>query len=101
MPSPPIFQRAPRLLPEMPTGEIEIPPPPPAPTAPSVGLFSILLPAVFSVGAVLAVLLTVQGSGSLLLTLVSFGFMGVTSLTSLGSYWGQRRSYRRAMRDRS
>jgi S-DNA-T family DNA segregation ATPase FtsK/SpoIIIE len=100
MPSPPIFQRAPRLLPEMPTGEVEIPPPPPAPTAPSVGLFSILLPAVFSVGAVLAVLLTVQGSGSLLLTLVSFGFMGVTSLTSLGSYWGQRRGYRRAMRER-
>jgi S-DNA-T family DNA segregation ATPase FtsK/SpoIIIE len=100
MTSPPIFQRAPRLLPEPATGEVEIPPPSSAPSAPSVGLVSILLPAVFSIGAVVAVLLTVQGSGSLLLTVVSFGFMGLTSLTSLGTYMGQRRSYRRTMRER-
>jgi S-DNA-T family DNA segregation ATPase FtsK/SpoIIIE len=98
MAEPPSFQRAPRLRPELPSGEMTIPPPPPAPTAPSIGLLSVLLPGVLSVAALVAGVLT--AGSNWLIALVSFGFMGVTSITSITSYWSQRRTFGRETRQR-
>lgn len=43
MAGPPLFQRSPRLRPELPAGEVEIAAPPPAPAEPSMSVLSILL----------------------------------------------------------
>jgi S-DNA-T family DNA segregation ATPase FtsK/SpoIIIE len=93
-------------MPELPRGEIQIPDPPQAPSPPAVSFFSILLPAVFSVVFVVATILLArsQGSGNqptyMIMSLLSFGFMAISSIVSLQGYFGSRRKYRREMRER-
>jgi S-DNA-T family DNA segregation ATPase FtsK/SpoIIIE len=97
-PSRPAFQRAPRLYPDLPEGEVEIPQPPPAPTAPNMSILPVLLPALFAVGAAVATITFLNTN--VMFALLSFGFMAISSLTSLLSYSSQRRSYRREARQR-
>ncbi len=100
MTAPPTFRRAPRLRPEVPTGEIEIQAPPPAPNKPSAALLPVLLPGVFSVVALAAMVFTAAASANLVAMLLSFGFMGISSLTAVLNYTGQGRAYRRALIER-
>lgn len=100
--SPPTFQRAPRLAPELPHGEVEIPDPPSAPNPPSVSLFSVLLPGTFSLLFIVAIVLlnASQDQRYLYMSMLSGGFMLVTSMVSLQIYVSQRMNYRRNKRER-
>lgn len=95
----PLFQRAPRILPVLPKGEVEIPAPPPAPTRQTGSLIAILLPGLMAVGG-LIVAVTSATTGNAAISLMSFGFMGVTSIVSVFSYFSQRTGYGRAVRER-
>ena len=98
---PPTFRRAPRLYPELPKGEVEIPPPPPAPTEPSVALLPVMLPAFFAVGALVVTIFVVPNSGgNPWLPVLSFGFMGISSMVSVLNFTSQKRSYRKAKNER-
>jgi len=98
MPGPPIFQRAPRLSPELPRGEIEIPQPPAAPTEPSVSLLPVLLPGLFAIAALIASIATINLNP--MASLFSFGFMGISSLVSILTFTSQKRAYSRSVRER-
>lgn len=104
MPAPPTFQRAPRLYPELPKGEVEITAPPAAPSVPSVPLISVLLPAAMTllgVGVMIAIGLS-QSSGSTLgLSIaISLPMMLASYLVSFINYTTQRNTYRKAVRQR-
>lgn len=102
MASSPSFQRAPRLIPETPHGAVEIPAPPHPPIRPSMSLFGILLPGAFSVVFVVAMVLLMgtQDQRYLVMTILSGGFMAVTSVVSLQNYVSQRLTYRRHRSER-
>lgn len=97
---PPTFQRAPRRLPEIPKAEVEIPAPPPMPNRPTGSLLAIILPGILALAA-LVVTASTAAMGNLAMSLLSFVFMGVTSLTALISYLMQRSGYSRAVRERA
>lgn len=99
MPAPPTFQRPPRHPLDLPKREVEIPALPPAPVRPSVSLLPVLLPGIFAVAA-LAVTLVTATSGSLLASALSFGFMGISSLTALLNYNGQKKAHQQAVEKR-
>ena len=100
MPAPPIFQRAPRIYPELPQGKVEIPPPLALLAKPSVSLWSILLPGVFALGTIAAsvVTLTAQSKYSTI-AFVSLGFTIISSITSVISYISQKRAFGRAVQE--
>jgi S-DNA-T family DNA segregation ATPase FtsK/SpoIIIE len=102
MPNRPVFQRAPRLFPELPSGELEIPAPPAVPTKPSTPLAQVVLPAVLAVGMLVATLYfagqTSQSSQGMMA--MSFGFTVLSSLVSVFNYISQGRGYQKAMRER-
>jgi S-DNA-T family DNA segregation ATPase FtsK/SpoIIIE len=102
MARPPIFQRAPRLHPSVASGDVEIPAPPAAPSKPSISLFGILLPAAFSVVFVAATIATARGADSqfLIMSVLSGGFMAVTSIVSVQSFLAERGKYKRSLRER-
>jgi S-DNA-T family DNA segregation ATPase FtsK/SpoIIIE len=97
MPTPPTFQRPPRHPLELPKGEVEIPALPPAPTKPSVSLLPVLLPGIFAVAALAVTLVTTATGGSFLASALSFGFMGISSLTAFLNYNSQKKTYQQAM----
>lgn len=94
----PTFQRPPRHPVEMPKAEIEIPAPPSAPNRPQVSALSVLLPGIFAVVALMATLAVAQTNG--IAALLSFGFMGISSLTALLNYSSQKSAYRKALNER-
>ncbi len=100
MPLPQPFQRSPRRPPEIPQGVIEIPAPPAAPSANPGSLLAVLLPALMSVVALLATVLTASAGANIAMTLISFGFMGVSALATLVGYFTQRHQTNRAIQDR-
>jgi len=104
MPAPPVFSRAPRLYPKLPTGEVEIPAAPAAPNAPSASLTTVLLPLA---GTVVAIGISVgvsmfSRSGTTMLTamLISVPMMLVTYVVSFYNYSSQKKGYRQALADR-
>jgi len=94
----PTFQRPPRHPVEAPKAEIEIPAPPSAPARPQASALSVLLPGIFAVVALAATLATAQTNS--IAAFLSFGFMGISSLTALLNYSSQNRAYRRALSER-
>lgn len=90
----PTHRRGPRLYPELPAGEVEIPAPPPAPAGTQMQLLPVLLPGALAVGMLVATLAS-AGAGQLPMALFSFGFMAVSSVASLVSYVSQKRAHRR------
>lgn len=102
MSGPPFFQRAPRLYPEIPSGEIEIPAPPPAPTPASMSIFSILLPVVATLlGFGVMGYFSISGNNQFWLYIgFSLPMMMATYLVSFYSYYSQKKIYRRAVSSR-
>ncbi len=95
----PLFQRAPRIYPNLPGGEIEIPAPPSPPSEPKTMLVSVLLPAALAVGMLVATVVTMAAS-QMMMAVLSLGFMGVSSLVSLVNYVSQKREHKRATTER-
>lgn len=93
-------------MPELPRGEVEIPDPPQAPSPPALSLFTILLPIIFSVVFVSAMIMTAGARGTsnqtafLLMTALSGGFAVITGIVSLQGYFTAKRKYRRETRER-
>jgi S-DNA-T family DNA segregation ATPase FtsK/SpoIIIE len=99
MHTPPTFQRAPRLFPDIPKGEVEIPAPPAAPTRSSGSLITILLPLLMAI-VMLGVTVGIAGSNAAL-AVVSGGMMLVSSVVALITFFSQQRDYVRGMQNRS
>src|SRR5215210_1389014 len=99
MPAPPVFQRAPRIYPELPKGEVEIPPPPPVPAAPSTSLATAMLPRIGAVGGLGATLFG-AATGRWEYALPSLGFTVVSSVTAVVNHNSQKGGYKRAVRER-
>ncbi|MBM4431434.1 MAG: type VII secretion protein EssC, partial [Chloroflexi bacterium] len=102
MPKRPVFQRAPRLYPELPSGELEIPAPPAPPTKPSTPLLQVLLPAGLAVGMLGATLYFAgqTGQSNQGMMALSLGFTVVSSLVSVLNYFSQGRGFQKGMRER-
>jgi len=103
MPTPPVFQRSPRLYPDLPQGEVEIPAPPPAPTPPSTSLTSVLLPAGATlVGLAVMVAMGASSGGSNLgLSMaISLPIMLASYAVSFLNYKSQQDAYRRQVQER-
>lgn len=102
MKGPPLFQRSPRLQPDPPRGEAEIPAPPAAPSAPSMSLMSIVWSVIPGVlGGVLMYLVMRASSphpGGYLL--MSLPMMAMTYLAQVGNYFYQKSRYTRQMQVR-
>jgi DNA segregation ATPase FtsK/SpoIIIE, S-DNA-T family len=97
----PRFRRSPRLIPEVPRGEIEIPAPPPAPAKPSVSLAMLLLPVaitVLSLGAGLFYSLRRGGGPSMLL--FSLPMMVGSAILPISNFLAQKKGFERASADR-
>lgn len=103
MPPSPSFQRSPRILPDLPHGEVKIPQPDPPPTPVATSAIQILLPAIFAVVSLVVTLglMGSSGSSSGPLIVLSFGFMLVNSIVALSGYVSQKGSYKRALGERS
>ncbi len=105
----PTYQRSPRIKPELPQGEITIPAPPQAPTAPTISPVAILLPglmAVVGLGVTIFSLFNQSALGSSnsslmrLIPLASFGFMAVNASTAGFNFMTQKGKYKRNVRER-
>src|SRR4051812_33084826 len=98
----PTFQRAPRIYTELPKGEMEIPAPPSAPTAPTFSPVTVLLPGLAALGGLaFAVYTLMQPSGfKSPLILLSFGFMLVNAATAGVNYVSQKRKYKKTTQER-
>ncbi|HWI51374.1 MAG TPA: type VII secretion protein EssC [Symbiobacteriaceae bacterium] len=102
MAGPPVFQRSPRLRPELPAGEAEIPAPPPAPTEPSMSLASVLISLV--PGLLSAFIMygfsRARGAGTPMTMLYSLPMMAAGYLVQIGHFWTQKRRHAAAVERR-
>lgn len=99
MPAPPLFQRAPRISPELPRGEVEIPAPPPLPPAPFNSLATTLLPRLGALGGVGAVVFgATQSNMAVILPALGIAVAGAGA-TVLG-YASQRNGHRKLLKAR-
>src|SRR5687768_10807029 len=101
MPARPTFQRAPRISPEIPGGEVEIPPPPPLPSAPPSSLVATILPRLSALGGlvVIVVLVLQQYANPALIALpVSITFLSVGA--AVYTHVSQKRGRERAVKER-
>jgi len=102
----PTFQRTTRIPPELPKGEVEIPPPPAAPAIPSTSLITLLLPAGATIlGLGIMVIGAVFGGGSGGITLflslaISLPVMLASYLGSFITYSTQKKTYIRTVHER-
>jgi DNA segregation ATPase FtsK/SpoIIIE, S-DNA-T family len=102
MPGPPLFQRSPRLLPELPGGEVEISGPPPAPAEPAMSLLSVawsLLPGLLS-AAVMYLFSRSSGGTGWNYIAYSLPMMAAGYLVQVGHLYGQKRKYHRDVESR-
>lgn len=103
MSTPPLFQRSPRLSPDLPRGEVEIPNPPSPPNRPSSSLLTLLLPlGATVVGLSLSFYLrsrTAPGASPLYL-LLSLPMMLISYTVSVFTYIAGRKQYARAVKAR-
>ncbi len=95
MAEPITFRRPPRVLPDLPSGEIEIPPPGTLPTAPTFNALQVLMPAGFAVLSMFATVGTAlsQGTGNLLINGLMSSYMGANSLVQYITYRQQKKKY--------
>lgn len=103
MPTPPIVERGPREILELPQEEIEIPEPGPMRPAPSTSLTSLLLPAGFTIvglAVMIAVGSTMGGQTLLLSMAISLPMMLGSYLVSFINYSSQKRTYKREVEER-
>jgi S-DNA-T family DNA segregation ATPase FtsK/SpoIIIE len=102
MTGPPLFQRSPRLQPELPGGEIEIPAPPPSPAEPAMSLTAVafsLLPGLL--GAVVMYLFARSSGGAGWNYLgYSLPMMAGGYLVQVGHFYSQKRKYQRDLEHR-
>ncbi len=98
MPTPPTFQRPPRHPLELPKGDVEIPAPQPVPSRPQVSVLPVLLPGIFAVVALVVTLIVAQSSS--IAAFLSFGFMGISSVTAFLNYSGHKKAYNKAVSER-
>lgn len=94
-----VFQRGPRQRPGIPKGEVEIPAPPAPPTRQAGSLIAVLLPGLMAVGGLIFTI-SMAATANLGMSLLSFGFMGITAITTLVTYITQNTAYTRAVNDR-
>lgn len=95
MPSRPIFERSPRQFPDVPEGEIEIPPPITAPTKPNHSIMSILTPMVMA-GVMMLASVTASASGMGGLSPVFFASSLVSVVFGIVRAITQSRAYKKA-----
>lgn len=107
MATPPIFQRTTRITQELPSGEVEIPAPPTAPSKPSTSLLTILLPAAgtilglgLMIGIGAATYQSTGGAGLAISMLVSIPMMLATYLTSFINHAVQKKKYKEEVEKR-
>jgi len=79
----PFFQRSPRLFPQLPSGEINIPAPPPVLSKPTINWLTVLLPSggMLMIAIVLIIIASSSGSGNVAYAFVSV-FMALISVTT-------------------
>ncbi|MFZ5989245.1 MAG: type VII secretion protein EssC, partial [Bacillota bacterium] len=87
----PLFQRSPRLLPQMPKGEIEILNPPTAQTRPSISWITILLPP-FMMAVVSVIMATFTKSIYMYFSLI---MLGGTTMVSIFNYTSQLKKFKK------
>ncbi|MDF2628853.1 MAG: hypothetical protein K0R39_2684 [Symbiobacteriaceae bacterium] len=99
MAGPPMFQRSPRLRPELPAGEVEIAAPPTAPTEPSMSVLSILLS--MAPGLLGAVIMygfsRSRGAGGASYMLMSLPMMAAGYLVQIIHFGFQKKKYHAAV----
>ncbi len=97
MHNPPVFQRSPRIIPDLPQGEIEIPAPPTQPSPPSNSVMLVLLPIVLAAGALAAVgYLTHMGA----MLWFSIPMMLVSGVASVATHLFQKRKTKEEIKKR-
>ncbi len=91
----PIFQRSPRLYPQMPAGELELPAPPPEPHEPTISLLAALWPLVPGLlgGILIYSIARANGVNSVFYLAYAFPLMMVSYLVQIGHHYFQRRKY--------
>ena len=93
----PYFQSSPRLIPEMPKGEVDIPNPPSAPSNPNISWVSILLPpGIMTVITIATAVVSKTASYAMMSLLMTAG----TILTSVYNYMSQNNKYIKDERNR-
>jgi S-DNA-T family DNA segregation ATPase FtsK/SpoIIIE len=99
VPNPPVFQRAPRIWPEIPKGEVEIPTPATVPAPASSSLTTTLLPRMGAVGGLGAGVFTFfAGNGTVAVSLLAFSL--VSTVTAIVTYFSQKKNYQRTTAER-
>lgn len=96
---PPVFSRSPRIFPELPGGEVEIPAPPPAPSEPHASVVSILISLLPGLAGPLLMFLLARPSGAKPGSYVfySLPMMAIGALLQLGNLAWQRQKYHQGM----
>jgi S-DNA-T family DNA segregation ATPase FtsK/SpoIIIE len=93
------FNRAPRVRPPLPSGEIEIPTPPAMPQAPSTSWWSILLP-ILGIGIFMGITITANENTNPALMLGSGAMMLASVGASLVNHLQQRKKYQMDLNER-
>lgn len=106
MPTPPVFQRAPRIRPELPSGEVEIPAPSPPPQPPTANMAATILPRLSALGglgatvAVGAFAYTSGGSFNPVYLAAPLSFTAISAATAFATQSSQKKSYKAAVKQR-
>lgn len=103
MSGPPLFQRSPRLHPELPSGEVEIPSPGSRPSAPHISLVSLILsvlPGLLGPLILMAFMRPAAGGSRPSYMLYSLPMVLLGALFQAGNFWHQRHKYQMALAQR-
>lgn len=93
------FHRSPRMIQELPKGEVNIPAPPQAPTPPSLSLFTIILPVVATLLG-FGVMIYYSKSNSMMYLGFSLPMMAASYIVAFYNYYTTKKNYREAMSKR-
>ncbi|HYF94511.1 MAG TPA: type VII secretion protein EssC [Symbiobacteriaceae bacterium] len=103
MSSPPVFQRSPRLHPELPAGEVEIPSPGNRPAAPAISPISLILsilPGLIGPLILMAFMRPAAGATRPGYLFYSLPMVLLGGMFQAGNYWYQKSKYNQALQDR-
>src|SRR4051812_13593701 len=102
--APPVFQRAPRIYPEIPGGEVDIPSPSAMPSAPTMSIVMVIAPALLFLAtfsfAIYSVLDPSKNSSVAVFSFLASGGMALGVITTATTYFTQRRNYARNKTER-
>src|SRR3954471_4208960 len=93
--APPVFQRAPRIYPEVPAAEVEIPAPASRPAPPTTSMVIVIAPAIICLGLLVYFFYTLFSNSPNWYILLGFGGLLVGVFSGAANYFGQRSSYSR------